>query len=146
MFDLTVSFKFFKCNFQICLFCFLKYLQASRLILFRLSTLLWLVTSIHCVLPASFDLKSERSSSRHGSCSFNSYRPILYLVEVLIYLFMFFQTLFMSSSSRKNSTPSSLSVISISYRSLSCISFGSLKLNLPHQTPVLLVYLLPIFP
>jgi hypothetical protein len=42
IFDLTVIFKFINVSFEIFLYLFLNCLLASRLTLFRLSTLLWL--------------------------------------------------------------------------------------------------------
>ena len=48
--DLTVTFQFLDFSFQICILLFLKCLLASRLTLFRLSTLLRLVSCVHCIL------------------------------------------------------------------------------------------------
>ena len=50
IFYLTVSFKFLNFSFQICLLLFLKCLLASRLTLLRISTLLRLGSSTHCIL------------------------------------------------------------------------------------------------
>jgi len=84
IFYLTVSSKFLNFSFQICLFFWpLKYLLASCLTLFRLSTLLRLGSCIHCIL-ACF-LRSKKPThylSNHGLCRFNSCRLWLSLAGV----------------------------------------------------------------
>src|SRR5215468_7749221 len=52
-------------------FLFLKYLLAPRLILFILSTLLWLGSCIHCILACFLSSKiPKHSSSNHDLCCF----------------------------------------------------------------------------
>jgi len=48
--DHTVGFKFIYFGFQYFFFLFLKYLLASRLTLFRISTLLWFGSCKKCIL------------------------------------------------------------------------------------------------
>jgi len=101
IFYLTVSFKFINFSFQI-FFLFLKCLLASRLTLFRLSTLLWFGTCTHCILSCFlWPKKYKYSSSNHVFCCFNLCRAWLSLAEVLIFSLMFSQALFMSLLSLK---------------------------------------------
>ena len=112
-------------------FLFLKSLLASRLTLFRLSTLLWLGSCIHCILACFlWSKKSIRSSSNHGLCCFSSRKPRISIAEVLMFSLMFSQALFMSSSSLKFSKAANLFAIPIWYRVLSYSSFNFLRLNL----------------
>jgi hypothetical protein len=77
---------------------FLNCLLASRLTLFRLSTLLWFGFCNHCILACFLWSKNfEHSSSIHGLCCFLSCSPRLSLAEILILSLMFSQALFMSS-------------------------------------------------
>jgi hypothetical protein len=77
-------------------------INRHKLALFRLSTLLWFGSCSHCILVCFlWSKKRKHSSSNHGLCSFNSYRPRLSLAGVLIFYLMFFQSLFMSSQSFK---------------------------------------------
>ena len=115
IFYFTVSFKFLNFSSQIFLpffFFFLKCLLTSHLTLFVLTTLLWLgfCTLLFCFLWSE---KRKHSSSNHGLCCFSSYRPRLYLAEVLIFSLMFSQALFMSSPTLKFSKATYLFVISI---------------------------------
>ena len=76
--DLTVSFKFLNFSSQIC-FLSLKCLLTSRLTLFRLSTLFWLGSCIHCILARFlWSKKPKHSSLNQGLFCFNSCRPRLY--------------------------------------------------------------------
>jgi hypothetical protein len=79
---LIVSFKFLNFSFQICLLFVPECLLASCLTLFILSILLWLGSSIHCIL-ACFVWSNipKHSSWNHGFCYFISCRPILSLAE-----------------------------------------------------------------
>src|SRR5215475_10159667 len=97
-------------------FLFLKYLLASSLTLFRLSTLLWLGSYIHCIL-ACFLLSKipKHSSSNHGFCCFISCRPRLSLAEVLIVSLTLSQALFIASSSLTFAKAADLFVVSIGY-------------------------------
>jgi len=100
--------------FRYAFFLFLKCLLASRLTLFRLSTLLQLGSCIHCILACFLrSKKSKHSLSNHGLCCFNSCSPRLYLAEVLIFSLMFSQALFTSSSKSKFSKAANLFLISI---------------------------------
>ena len=102
IFYLTVSSKILNLTFRHAFFLFLKCLAASRLSLFRLSTLLWLGSCTHCSLPSFFwSNKFKQYLSKQRLCCFNSCKPRHYLAEVLIFSLMFSQALFMSSSSLK---------------------------------------------
>ena len=61
--DLTVSFKFLNFSSRICLLLSLKCLLTSRLTLFRISTLLWLGSCIHCILARFLWSKKPKHSS-----------------------------------------------------------------------------------
>ena len=112
-------------------FLFLKYLLASCLTVFRLSTLLWLGSCTHCILACFlWSKRLQHSSSNHGLCHFNSCSPRLSLAEVLIISLMFSQALFMSLSSLKFSKAANLFEISIWYCFLTSSSFSFLRLNL----------------
>jgi len=128
--DLTVIFKFLNFSSQIWLLLLLKCLLTSRLTLFRLSTLLWLGSCIHCSLARFLWSKKPKHSSSQGLLWFNSCRPRLSFAEVWIFSLMFSQVLFTSSSSFKFSKAANLFVISIWYYSLTAGSFSFLKLNL----------------
>ena len=146
IFHFTISFKFLNLAFSYSLFLFLKCLLTSRLTLFKLPTLLWLESCIHCILAWFLWSKIPKHSwSNHGLCYFNSCRPRLYLDVVLIFSLIFSQALFISSPSLNFFNAANLFVISIWYFFLTSSSFSFLKLNLPHQTSVLLIYLLQIF-
>ena len=72
IFYLTVSFKFINFSF------FFVPEMSTRFhsTLFRLSTLLWFGSFNHCTLACFLRYKNcEHSSSNHGLCCFNSYRP-----------------------------------------------------------------------
>ena len=117
--------------FRYSFFLFLKCLLASRLTLFRLSTLLWLGSCIHCILACClWSKKPKHSSSNHALCCCNFYRPRFSLAEVLIFSLIFSQPLFMSSPSLKFSKATNLFVISIWYRFQTSSSFSFLRLNL----------------
>ena len=76
----------------------LKCILVSRRTLFRLSTLLWFGSCNHSSLSLFlWSKKHKHFSSNQGLCCFNSHRPRLSLVEVLIFSLMFSQTLFMYS-------------------------------------------------
>ena len=68
IFYLTVNFKFLNFSFQIFLLLFfLKCLLASRLTLFRLSTLLWFGSCKHCIVACFLRSKNHKhSASTHG--------------------------------------------------------------------------------
>ena len=84
--DLTVSFEFLNFSSQICLVFFLKCLLTSSLTLFRLSTLLWLGSCIHCILARFLWYKKPKhSSSNQGLFCFNSCRPRLSFTDVWIF-------------------------------------------------------------
>ena len=128
-------------------FLFLKCVLAACLTLFRLSTLLWFGSCDHCILPCFLWFnKPKHSSSNHGFCCFNSYRPRFSLAAVLIFCLMFSQNLCMSPLSFKFSKAGNLFEILIWCCFLISCSLSYQRLNHPHQTSVLLVYLLPIFP
>src|SRR5215468_6775226 len=98
--------------FRYAFFLFLKYLLASRLTLFRLYTLLWLGSCIHCILTCFLSSKiPKHSSSNHGLCGFISCRPRLSLAEVLIVSLTLSLALFMFSSSLTFSKAANLFVI-----------------------------------
>ena len=61
--DPTVSFKFINFSFQIFFLLFLKCLLASRLTLFRLSTLLQLGSCTHCILACFLWSEKPKYSS-----------------------------------------------------------------------------------
>ena len=83
---LTVSFKFINFSSQMFLIFFLKYVLASRLIFFRLSTLLWFGSCNHYFLNCSLlSKKPKDSSSNLGVCCFISYTPRLSLTEDFIF-------------------------------------------------------------
>ena len=118
-------------TFKYAFYLFLKCLLASRLILFKLSTLLQLGSCIHCFLACFLWFKkSTHSLSNHGLCCFHLYKTRLSLAEVLIFSLMFSQTLFTSSSTFKFSKAENLCLISIWYFSLPSSSFSYLRLNL----------------
>ena len=118
-------------TFKYAFFLFLKCLLASRLILFKLSTLLRLGSCIHCILACYLSFKkSTHSLSNHGLSCFHSCKHRLSLAEVLIFSLMFSQTLFTSSSTLEFSKAANLFVISIWYFSLTSGSFSFLRLNL----------------
>ena len=128
-------------------FLFLTCLLASRLTLFRLSTLICSGSCHHCILARFIRSKNRKhSSSNNGWNCFNSCRPKLSLVGVLIFTVMFSQILFMSSLSLKFSEAANLFEILICYCFLTSSSFSLVRLNLSPSNSVLLVYLLPIFP
>ena len=111
-------------------FLFLKCLLTSRLTLFRLSTLLWLGSCIHCILARFlWSKKPKHSSSNQGLFLLNSCRLRLSFAKVWIFSLMFSQVLSTSSSSFKFSTAAHLFVISIWFCSLTSSSFSFLKLN-----------------
>ena len=118
--------------FRYAFFLFLKCLLASHLTLFRLSTVLWLGSCIHCILACILWSKiPNHSSSNHGLCCFSSCRPRLSLAEVLIFSVMFSQSLFISPRHHvKFSKAANLFVISIWYCFLTFSSFSFLRLNL----------------
>ena len=100
-------------------FLFLKCLLTSRLTLFRLSTLLWLGSYIHCILDCFlWSKKPKHSSSNRGLFCFSSCRPRLSFLEVWIFPLMFSQVLSTSSSLFIFSKAANLFVISIWYCSL----------------------------
>ena len=102
IFYLAVSFKFIYFSFQISLSFVLKCLLASCLTVFGLSTFLLFGSCNHCILAwFLWSKKSKHSSSNHGLCCFNSYRPRLSLAEIVTFSLMFSQALFMSSLSLK---------------------------------------------
>ena len=110
--------------FSYYLFLFLRFLLASHLILFRLCTLFWYGFCNHCILAYFLWYKNHKnSSSNHGLCCFNSYRPRLFCL-------IFSQALFMSSSSIKLSKAAKLSEFLIWYCFLTSSSFSFLRLNL----------------
>ena len=78
IFYLTTGFKFTNFSFRIFLLLSLICLLASRLTLFRLSTLIWSGSCNHWTL-ASFLWSENRkhSSSNNGLCCFSSYRSRL---------------------------------------------------------------------
>jgi len=77
---LAVSFTFINFSFQIFLILFLKCPLASRLTVFKLSTLFYSSSHTHCILDCFLWSKSrEYSSSNHGLCCFNSQKPRLSL-------------------------------------------------------------------
>jgi hypothetical protein len=118
-------------TYKYAFFLFLKCLLASRLTLFKLSTLLRLGFCIHCILACFlWSKKSTHSLSNHGLCCFHSCIPRLSLATVLVFPLMFSQTLFTSSSTYKFSKAANLFVISIWYFSLTPSSFSFLRLNL----------------
>ena len=86
-------------TFRYSFFWFLICLLVSRLTLFILPTLLWFGWCNHCILSCSLWSKERNHSTNHDLCSFNPYKPIFPLAEVLIYFLMFSQPLFMSSLS-----------------------------------------------
>ena len=112
-------------------FLFLKSLLTSRLTLFRLSTLLWLGSCIHCIL-ASFiwSKKPKHSSSNQGLFYFHSCRPRLFFAEV--WLFYLCSPKSYLRPRHRSSSPKlqNLFVISIRYCSLTSGSLSFLKLNL----------------
>ena len=70
--------------FRYSFFLFLKYLLVLHVKLFRLFTLLWLGTFIHCILACFlWSKKPKHSPSNHGLCCFSSYSPRLSLAKVL---------------------------------------------------------------
>jgi hypothetical protein len=118
--------------FKYAVFLFLKCLLASRLTLFRVSTLLWLGSCIHCILACFFwSKKPKHFSSNHGLFCFISCIPRLSVAVVLIFCLMLSQALFMSSSSLTFSKAANLFVISIWYSFLTSRSFSFLRVNLP---------------
>jgi len=79
---------------------FLKCLLPSRLTLFVLSKLLWFGSHDHCILACFlFSINLVHFTSSRGLCCLHSYRPRLFLAEVLIFSVMFYQALFISSLS-----------------------------------------------
>jgi len=87
IFYLSLSYKFINLAFKYSFFLFLKYLLASRLTLFRLSTLFWFGSRNNCLLAYFLLSKTPKhSSSNHVLCCFNSYRTRLCFAEVLISL------------------------------------------------------------
>jgi len=110
-FYVTVSFKFLNFSFQI----FLLFVpeMSTSFTFFILSTLLWLESCIHCILACFlWSKKPKHSSTNHGLCCFNSWRPRLFLAG-LIFSLMLSQALFMSSPPLKLSKATDLFVISI---------------------------------
>ena len=117
--------------FRYSFFLFLKCLLASRLTLFRLTTLLCLGSYARCILACFLWSKEPKHfSSNHGLCCFSSCRPRLTLAEVLIFSVMFSEALFMSLQSHKFSKAANLFVISVRYCYLTSSSFSFLRLNL----------------
>jgi hypothetical protein len=103
-------------------------LKRTRLALFRFSTLLWFGSCSHCILACFlWSKKRKHSSSNHGLCSFNTYRPRLSLAEVLIFSLMFFQSLFMSSQSFQFSKAANPLEILIWYCFITSSSLSILK-------------------
>ena len=128
-------------------FLFLKCLLSSRLILFRLSTLLWLGSCTHCFLACFlWSKKPNHSSSNHGLCCSSSCRPRLSLGEVLIFSLTFSQALFISSPSLKFFTATNLLVISNWYCFLTASSFRFLWLSIFPWNFCAAFLLLPVFP
>jgi len=109
-------------------FLFLKFLLASHLTLFVLSTLLWLgfYTLLFCFLWCK---KPKHSSSNCSLWCFNSCRFRPSLAEVLIFSLMFSQALFMSSLSYFFQS-CSVFIISVWYCFITFSSFSFLRLNL----------------
>jgi hypothetical protein len=127
--------------FRYSFFLFLKCLLDPHL------TLLWFGSRNHRILARLlWSKRHKHSSSNYGLCYFHSYRPRLSLAKVLIFSFMFSQTIFMSSLSFKFSKTANLFEILIWYCFLTSSSFSFLRLNLSTSNHVLLVYVLPIFP
>ena len=101
----------------------------------------------HCIVASFLWFKKRKhSSSNRGLCCFHLYRLRLCLAEVLIFSLMFSEGLFMSSLSFRFSKAAYLFEILFWYCFLTSSSLSFLRLNLSHQTSVLLVYLLLIFP
>jgi hypothetical protein len=73
----------------------------------------WILYPKHFGLLHFVPKKPKHSSSNHGLCYFNSYRPRLSLGKVFIFPLMFFQALFLSSSSHTFSNAANLFVISV---------------------------------
>jgi len=125
IFYLTVSFNFLNLTFRYSLFVFLKCLLASRLTLFRLSTLLWFAFCTHCILACFLcSKKSKHSSSNHALCCFNSHSPRLPLAEILFFSLMFSQSLLKSSLSLnfcKAANRSEILNSFLTYSSCSCL-------------------------
>jgi len=116
--------------FRYSFFLFLKCLLDPRLTLFRLTTLLWFGAHNHCILACLlWSKKHKHSSSNYGLCYFISYRPRLSLAKVLIFFFMFSQTLFMYSLSFKFSKAANLFEILIWYCLLTSSSFSFQRLR-----------------
>jgi hypothetical protein len=103
IFDLTVSFKFINFSFQIFLL-FVPEMSASFMSYIVQIIYIALVGSCKQCILACFLLstKPEHSSSNHGLCCFNSYRPRLSLAEDL------------------NVLPSHIYVLTITYVLQSC--------------------------
>jgi len=98
IFYFTVSFKFINFRCQIFLLLFLQCLLSSRVILFRLSTLLWFGFCNHSILACFLWSKNRKhSSSYHSVYCFSSYRHRLSIARGLVFYFMFSEALFMSS-------------------------------------------------
>jgi hypothetical protein len=115
-------------DFNYAFFLFLKCLLASRLTLFRLSTLLWLGSCIHCILALFLWSKiTKHSSSNHGLCFLFSCIPRLSIADVFIFSLMLSQALTMSSFSLTFSKAANLFVISIWYCFLTSRSFSFLR-------------------
>ena len=112
-------------------FLFLTCLLTSRLILFRLSTFIWLGSCQRCILAGFIRSKNRKhSSSNHGWSCFNLCRPKLSLVGVLMFTVKSSQALLTSSPSLKFSEAANLFKISVWYCFLTSSSFSLLRLNL----------------
>jgi hypothetical protein len=94
IFYLTVSFKYINFRCPIFLLCIPEMSTSFASSLFRLSTLLWFWFYNHCILACILlSTNREHCSSNHGWRFFNSYRPSLFLSEVLKFSLLFSQDL-----------------------------------------------------
>ena len=117
--------------FRYSFYLFLKCLLASRLPVFRLSTLLWFGPWTHCILACCLWYKYRKHSSlNRGLCCFNSYRPKLSFAEVLIFSVVSSLALFKSSQLCEFSNAAKLFEISVWYCFLTSMSFIFLRFSL----------------
>ena len=133
--------------FRYSFFLFLKCPVASRLTLFRLSTLLLFGSCNHRILSSFLRPKNcENSSPNHVLCFLNSYRPRLSLSEILIFSLLYSHDLHMPLLTFNFSKAANLFKTIIWHCFLISSSFSFLTLNSPHQTSVLHLYYCQSFP
>ena len=127
------SLKFLKFSLRICILFFPKCRLASRLTLFRLSTLLWFGSCTHCILACFFCSKKNLSILHQIMVFAASIHTELRLslVDVLIFSSMFCQALSMSPLSLNFSKAVNLFVLSIWYCFLASSSFSFLTSKTP---------------